>query len=106
MMPSYPKIKIISLHFIYLLPRKAFWCKNHENPSDRESHTWAPLKVHKNENFFGIDFEFCTISLLVMHKLQKICWKNFFNRTILRGDMIIPRSLRTTQNEKNLLIIC
>ncbi len=27
------------------------------------------LKVHKNENFFGFDFEFCTISLLVMSKL-------------------------------------
>jgi hypothetical protein len=27
-----------------------------------------PLKVHKNENFFGFDFEFCTISLLVMQK--------------------------------------
>jgi hypothetical protein len=26
------------------------------------------LKVHKNENFFGFDFEFCTISLLVMAK--------------------------------------
>jgi hypothetical protein len=26
------------------------------------------LKVHKNENFFSFDFEFCTISLLVMHK--------------------------------------
>jgi hypothetical protein len=26
------------------------------------------LKVHKNENFFGFDFEFCHISLLVMHK--------------------------------------
>ncbi len=27
-----------------------------------------PLKVHKNENFFGFDFKFCTISLLIMHK--------------------------------------
>jgi hypothetical protein len=27
-----------------------------------------PLKVHKNENFFGFDFAFCPISLLVMHK--------------------------------------
>ncbi len=27
-----------------------------------------PLKVHKNENFFGFDFELCTISLLVMNK--------------------------------------
>jgi hypothetical protein len=26
------------------------------------------LKVHKNENFFGFDFEFFTISLLAMHK--------------------------------------
>jgi hypothetical protein len=26
------------------------------------------LKVHKNENFYGFDFEFCPISLLVMHK--------------------------------------
>ncbi len=26
------------------------------------------LKVHKIENFFGTDFEFCVISLLVMLK--------------------------------------
>jgi hypothetical protein len=26
------------------------------------------VKVHKNENFFVFDLEFCTISLLVMHK--------------------------------------
>jgi hypothetical protein len=26
------------------------------------------LKVYKNENFFGFDFEFCTISLFVMSK--------------------------------------
>jgi hypothetical protein len=26
------------------------------------------LKVHKIENFFGSDFEFCTISLLVLLK--------------------------------------
>jgi hypothetical protein len=32
------------------------------------SHYPLPLKVHKNENFFGFDFEFCTISLLVMSK--------------------------------------
>jgi hypothetical protein len=23
---------------------KTLWCKNQENPSDRISHTWAPLK--------------------------------------------------------------
>jgi hypothetical protein len=26
------------------------------------------LKVHKNDNIFGFDFELCTISMLVMHK--------------------------------------
>ncbi len=25
-------------------PRETIWCKNHENPSDEKSHTWAPLK--------------------------------------------------------------
>jgi hypothetical protein len=30
--------------------------------------TKITFKVHKNENFFGFDFEFCTISLLVMSK--------------------------------------
>ncbi len=33
----------------------------------RESDLVA-LKVHKIENFFGFDLEFCPISLLVMHK--------------------------------------
>jgi hypothetical protein len=27
-----------------------------------------PLKVHKNENFFGFDLEFCTFSMLVICK--------------------------------------
>jgi hypothetical protein len=30
--------------------------------------TGMALKVHKNENFFGFDFEFCTILMLVMYK--------------------------------------
>jgi hypothetical protein len=34
----------------------------------RPSFISGKLKVHKNENFFGFDFEFCTISLLVMSK--------------------------------------
>ncbi len=29
---------------------------------------FSTLKVHKNENFFGFDFEFCIISMLVLHK--------------------------------------
>jgi hypothetical protein len=30
------------------------------------------LKVHKNENFFGSNFEFCTMSLLVTDKSVKL----------------------------------
>jgi hypothetical protein len=35
------------------------------------------LKVHKNENFFGFDFEFCTVSLLVMLKYQGFVKRHF-----------------------------
>ncbi len=31
---------------------KTLWCKNLENPSDRISHAWAPLKGHGNEPVF------------------------------------------------------
>ncbi len=36
------------------------------------------FKVHKNENVFGFDFEFCTISLLVMHKEEDFGEKTFW----------------------------
>jgi hypothetical protein len=38
-------------------------------PSEEKQLPMALLKVYKNENFFGSDFEFCSISLLVMLKL-------------------------------------
>ena len=47
-----PKIKIISLYFSHKVtfPEKALWCNNYENPSDRKSHTWAPLKRIKKDS--------------------------------------------------------
>jgi hypothetical protein len=51
------------------------------------------LKVHKNKNFLGSDFEFCIISLLVMLKYQGFVKKNF-DRATIEGDTIIPLSLR------------
>ncbi len=44
----------------------------------------VPLKVHKNENFFGSDFEFRTISLLVVLKLR-FCKKIFFDQATIGG---------------------
>ncbi len=58
------------------------------------------LKVHKNENFFGFDFEFCTISLLVMSNI-KILQKKLFDWASIGEGTIFPRSPRTTRNEKN-----
>jgi hypothetical protein len=47
---------------------------------------YITLKVHKIENSFGSDFEFCTISLLV--QILRFCKKNFDWATI-GGDTII-----------------
>ncbi len=58
------------------------------------------LKVHKIENFFGFDFEICTVSLLVMSKYKSLP-TNFFVCAIIGGVTIFLRSPRTTQNEKN-----
>ncbi len=62
----------------------------------------AHLKVHKSENFFGFDFEFCTISLLVMSKYYNFA-KKLFEWASIGGGTIFPRSPRTTRNEKNFL---
>ncbi len=51
------------------------------------------LKVHKNENFFGFDFEFCTVSLLVILKYEGFV-KFFFDWAMNGRDMIVPLSLR------------
>jgi hypothetical protein len=37
----------------------------------------STLKVHKIENFFGFDFEFYTVSLLVMLKYEGFVTDNF-----------------------------
>ncbi len=51
------------------------------------------LKVHKIENFFDSDLEFCIISLLVLLKNIKILIKKF-DWAIHGGDTIVPLSLR------------
>jgi hypothetical protein len=58
------------------------------------------LKVHKNENFFGFDFEFCIFQCQLCIN-NKILVKKKFDWTIMGGATIIPRSLKTTRNEKN-----
>ena len=57
-----------------------------------------PLKVNKNENFFGFDFEFCTVSLLVMLKYEGFV-KTILYWTIMGGGRIIPHSLKTMGNK-------
>ncbi len=53
------------------------------------------LKVHKNDNFFGFNFEFCTVPLLVILKYEGFV-KMIFDWAISGGGRIIPRRLKTT----------
>ena len=41
------------------------------------------LKVHKTKNFFGSDFEFCFISLLVMLKYLGFVKKHFLDQATI-----------------------
>ncbi len=61
----------------------------------------ARLKVHKIEIFFGFDFEICIISFVSYVKILRFYQKKNFDRAIIGGGTIFPRSPRTTQNEKN-----
>ncbi len=56
------------------------------------------LKVHKNKNLFGSDFEFCTISFLNEGLLKKVFWSGHIGE-----DRIIPQSLRLSRIEFSLV---
>ncbi len=53
-----------SVHALYRLPKRA------KKPLFQGWLNFLTLKVHKIENFFGSDFEICTISLLVLLKYE------------------------------------
>ncbi len=59
----------------------------------RSKNPSVTLKVHKIENFFGSDFEFSTISLLLLLKYYDFV-KKIFDWAMNGGDLIVPRSLR------------
>jgi hypothetical protein len=63
-------------------------------------HKTNTLKVHKNENFFGFDFEgyYFIVSYV---KILRLCKKNLFDWASIGGGTIFPRSPRTTRNGKN-----
>jgi hypothetical protein len=50
----------------HILITVIFYCRAVVNKDHYMLVTFVFLKVHKIENFFGSDFEFCVISLLVM----------------------------------------
>jgi hypothetical protein len=60
--PNFDRVFMKNIFFLHIFAGWPPWKKSTERVKSR------PLKVHKNENFFGFDFEFCTISLLVMSK--------------------------------------
>jgi hypothetical protein len=60
-----------------------------------QSNAWVPLEIHNNEKFLSSDFEFCTISLLVMHKYK------VFDCANIGGGTIFLNSLKAKGNKKN-----
>jgi hypothetical protein len=60
------------------------------------------LQVHKIENFFGSEVEFCTISLLVLLKYHAFV-KRIFILGHEWGDRIVPLSLRLRGIEFSLI---
>ncbi len=56
------------------------------------------LKVHKNDNFFGSDFEFFTIFAFTCLNI-KILWEKKFDLAIIQEDTIFPHilSIRWTE---------
>ncbi len=57
-----------------------------------------PLKGTQDWHFFGFDFKFCTVSLLVMLKYEGFV-KHIFWLATTGGGKIIPCSLKTTGNK-------
>jgi hypothetical protein len=60
-----PKVKVTSVYFSpqsHQL-KKVLWGKNHENPSDRKSHTWAPLKVVFSSHIYCTLRKLCCLIL-------------------------------------------
>jgi hypothetical protein len=47
---------------------KTLWCKNQENPSNRISHTWAPLIIYISFSLTG-----------VVQAMQNVLWGNNMN---------------------------
>jgi hypothetical protein len=60
----------------------------------KENTDKVPLKVHKIENFFGFDFEFCTISMLVIiTTCRKVPLQVNFFTTFCSGVYIVNQSM-------------
>ncbi len=59
----------------------------------------SSVKVTQELEFIGSDFEFFTISLLVMLNI-KILENNYFDWTIMGETTIVPRSLKTKRNKQ------
>jgi hypothetical protein len=51
--------------------------REHPKSTNSGQNEQMGLQEHKNENFFGFDFEICTVSLLVILKYEGFVKKNF-----------------------------
>ncbi len=89
---------------------RTFWCKNQENPSDRISHAWAPLRRPRNKligifdkkncKFFSaVNFiKFLVIKSLVLDRIrigiQLRCWI-WIRNSGFRTDTMLRYTIHT-----------
>jgi hypothetical protein len=64
---------------------KALWCKNHENPSDRKSHTCAPLTCPISATLQATPSRRITVT----SSLNKISTNQLGNRAVVRGETLL-----------------
>ncbi len=71
------------------------WCKNHENPSDRKSHTYAPLGV------VGLWKDICT--MVCVHGTPPLPHLSHRNKSLLEKTIFLAsrQKIALTRTEKS-----
>ncbi len=70
------------------LPMTTLWCKNQENPSDRISHAWAPLRCQAAHSIFKPFLaHLVLILILILSPYQMTKWHHF------QADIIWPEPI-------------
>jgi hypothetical protein len=79
---SLTKLSQAGNHLFILVERESGWLMTSRLGTGKSLNIFTvqnkipPLKVHKNENYFDFDFEFCIVSLLGLLKYEGFVKEN------------------------------